>query len=193
MKGHIIAFEGPAGSGKGWHMDQARALAGEGAAFLERPRLPRDLGAAVGAWSSAYLEFMAISAAVMMPEKTFYSDRFLLSRWVYKAIEDGGRLDRDFERKLEESWHRMCALAQCEAMARIGYRPWGRPDAEVIVLLPSLEGLVSRRRMAFARGREYPFSPELELRLYREALARAQDIVLPALSFRELVPAEVLV
>lgn len=180
MCGHILAFEGPAGSGKGFHIDKLRASpeygGNEDVVFLERPKLARNLGPQVGAWSSSYLEYQAVSAAVMMPTRTFVVDRFLLSRWVYKAFEEFSGLDRDFVTNLQCGWYSMVELACAESDRRIGpatfeEHGWS-PQAHIKVLLPSLDQLCWNRLQS---GRQYPFNPQKELYLYREAALRTQD------------------
>lgn len=188
MRGNIVAYEGPAGSGKGFHLSKLQQLPNfggrEDVTFIPRPSLPRDLGPQLGAWSSSFLEYQAICAAVMMPERTFYVDRFVLSRWVYKAFEDGGQIDANLEYHVEMSWEQLGTVAVVEAMRRIGRtQVWTRPEATIFVLLPSLERLVANRRKAWAEsGRQYPFNPASELKMYREVALRVQDAHIPGLS-----------
>lgn len=180
----IIAYEGPAGSGKGFHISQLKGLLGDEptVSFLPRPSLPRDLGPQVGAWSSSYLEYMAISAATMMPETTFYVDRFILSRWVYKAIEEHGLVDLQLERKVAQSWFDMRNLADDEAHRRIGGVLRLHATADIKVLMPSIGQLAANRMQGRAQGREYPFSPCQELDLYRQVATRVGKANIPGLT-----------
>jgi hypothetical protein len=181
----IIAYEGPAGSGKGFHLSQLKGLLQHEASvkFLPRPSLPRDLGPEVGAWSSSYLEYMAIAAATMMPETTFYVDRFVLSRWVYKAIDtDNGLVDLQLERKVAQSWFDMRNLADDEAFRRIGGILRLHCEANIKVLMPSIGQLAANRMQGRAQGREYPFSPCQELDLYRQVATRIGRANIPGLT-----------
>lgn len=180
----IVAYEGPAGSGKGFHLSQLKGVLAneESVAFIPRPSLPRDLGPQVGSWSSSYLEYQAIAAATMMPEKTFYVDRFILSRWVYKAIEDHGLVEPKLEWKVAAGWEEMKELADNEAWRRIGGALRPSVTANIKVLLPSIGQLASNRMQGRAQGREYPFSPCQELDLYRQVAIRVQNARIPGIT-----------
>jgi len=168
----IIAWEGPAGSGKSWRIRQMQA--GEDVTILERPKLPRNLGPALGAWSSSWLEYQAVSAAVMWPKRTFVVDRFLLSRWVYRAIEEGELDEFKTRRRLQGCWDALVTMAQGEAWRRMGVWVNEPPQVLLNVLLPDLEELCERRRSGLADGKTYPFSPATELTLYAQ-VARLAD------------------
>lgn len=186
MRGNIVAYEGPAGSGKGFHLSKLQQLPNfggrEDVTFIPRPTLPRNLGPQLGAWSSSYLEYMAICAATMMPERTFYVDRFVLSRWVYKAFEENDQVDPQLERKVRASWNEMCELALCEAHRRIGVVLRRPAEATIRVLMPSLEQLCANRRVGMESGRSYPFSPCQELDLYRQVATRVKNAGIPGLA-----------
>lgn len=161
----IHAFEGPSGSGKGYAVEHW-----EGPALrMERPVLPRCLDPWAGAWSSSFLEYQAIAAATMSRQDVVV-DRFLLSRWVYRAWDDGTfKLRPTWYAEMNRSVRRLKTMAVAEAWDRIGQAIYLHPLVKLTVLLPELHVLEQQRSWT---GKYYPFSGLIETRLYREIAER---------------------
>ncbi len=163
MQGEIVAFEGPSGSGKSYHL---AIWESEGYRVLRRTPSPRVNTNGFGAWSSAGHEYTAIAAATMEPDVPVFVDRFLLSRWVYRALQfNRGVLTDEWQFEMIRSLRRMLSTASNDKADRMYAAPGLYPKITINVLLPSLEVLYMQRR---ASGKEYPFDAEQELTLYHE-------------------------
>jgi hypothetical protein len=171
----IYAIEGPAGSGKSTWLRRKRhelSLGDTKYMVLDRPTFPRQHETGMGAWSSSYLEYQAIAAAVMMPDRDYYVDRFLLSRWVYRAIQfNGGELTPNWRREMENSYHQLRTTAIAEANFRIDYNFYRTALVHITLLMPSLNQLMYQRAQASETLRVYPFDAATELRAYGEIFA----------------------
>lgn len=167
----IYAYEGPAGSGKGWEIQQLRALYPR-ANILDRPTMPREQEPWFGAYSSSYLEYQAIAFATMS-QKDVVVDRFMLSRWIYRAIQNNnGKLGSIWYNELTMSWRNLKNVAMMEAWNRLANKSLLQPTAIITVLLPPLHLLIGQREQS---GKEYPFSAKLELELYTEMIQKLQS------------------
>lgn len=156
----IYAYEGPSGSGKGYHLNLAEA---QGYNYLPRPTYPRNQGPHLGSFSSSSYEYTCIAYATMM-EQDVWADRFLLSRFVYRAFEEG-KLDPQAARvRIHNSWANMRELAQAEAMTRLGHSMMPI-SAHIYLLMPTVGRLQHQRHHS---GREYPFDLIQESRYYRD-------------------------
>lgn len=158
----IWAFEGPSGSGKGYSVEQ---FTNGGKEFIVpiRPVLPRCLDNWAGAWTSSFLEYQAIAAATMS-QKDVCVDRFLISRWIYRAMQfNNNILTDDWYEEMKRSFRRLKVMAVAEAWDRMGRVLYMHPTVELIVLLPSLNKLDAQRAQT---GKEYPFDAYYESLLY---------------------------
>lgn len=169
----IVAFEGPAGAGKDYALAQM-----EGGIKIERPtNLPRNMKPEMGAWTSSVFDYQAIAASVMFPHANVYVNRFLLSRFIYQAIEQGkDTLTREFEANVLKTYTNLLNTACDEADTRLDLvRAQYREQVTINVIIPDLETLVARRKKSSeVTGRRYPFSPQLERSLYLQAVERMQ-------------------
>lgn len=159
----IYAFEGPSGSGKGYQFS-AHALAHPDWFRMDRPHLPREMTSWMGAWSSSFLEYMAISAA-MFSGRDVLVDRFLFSRPVYRAMQfNNNQLLIGWRQDVIDSWEALQRSALGEASRRLGtvHLP---VTANIMVLLPPLSILLSRRQFT---NKEYPFDAKIESDLYEQ-------------------------
>lgn len=155
----IYAFEGPSGSGKGYQVEAFHS----GVMKLDRPVLPRCLDNWAGAWSSSFLEYQAIAAATMGRQDVCV-DRFLISRWVYRAMQfDGGMLRPQWYAEMARSFRRLKGMAVAEACDRMGNAIFLHPAVELVVLLPDLHKLELQRQQT---GKLYPFNGTAESVLY---------------------------
>lgn len=161
--GNIIAIEGPAGSGKST-LVKGLASVRPDLVTIERPTFGRSIGPALGSWSSSYLEYQAIAGATMT-EHTFLTDRFLLSRWVYRHFEGIGTGPSHSVDQMLNSYSNLHTTAMAEMVMRTGLGHTHPLCVFIIVLLPSLHNLIKQRRFG---GKHYPFGASKELYLYSE-------------------------
>ncbi len=162
MRGTIVAYEGPSGSGKSYKLKQLEGR------VIRRPNFSNERvhTPGFGAWSSSAQEYMCIAAATMEPDIPVYSDRFLLSRWVYRAIQSNkGYLSHEWKYEIIDSLRRMLSMASHDMCNRMDVAPGLYPEITINVRLPTLSTLNDYRGMS---GKEYPFDGETELRLYRQ-------------------------
>lgn len=154
----IWAVEGPAGAGKStWIAKQPENLF-----RIKRPEMPRNQGPVLGSWSSSLNEYAAITYATMFRADCLV-DRFLLSRAVYRAIEEGS---------LRSSWYRdmrsMYRSLLNTAVDQYHYRVDDthivlQPHVHITVLIPTEERLNQQRETC---DKMYPFKAGVEIYLY---------------------------
>jgi len=182
----ITAIEGPAGSGKSTMfeklIDTYKGYPNQ--TFFARPQFPRSMSPGLGAWGSSYLDYMAIAAAIMMPENDYWVDRFLISRTVYMAIQDNNsQLFPDWYQRLHNSYTMLVTTAICDANYRIALDFRDRPKVEIRVLVPSLKQLLVQREQASrTTGRSYAFRAETERALYLEVALGLQQEPIPGIA-----------
>ena len=159
---YIVAVEGPAGSGKSTWIRQ-QVLSKPDYHFIQRPQWPRQMNAEDGAINSSVYEFHGILDATLYRTPVLM-DRFLLSRWVYRALQSGS-LTNSFRSEMNSSWRNMRNCAVNEAHARLDQdKIYVQPPAHITVLLPAYSELSERRNKTV--GKTYPFSAQDELDLY---------------------------
>lgn len=160
---YLIAYEGPSGSGKGYNV--AKLAADEPHLWvMERPTFGRVLENWEGAWTSSYLEYQAVAAAVM-GVKNVLVDRFLISRWVYRAMQFGHNTPPEYcFEEMSTSFRNMVRMAIDERTLRLHGMAQSTFRCQIRVLLPTLDELQRRRALS---GKQYPFDAVQELALYR--------------------------
>lgn len=155
----IYVVEGPAGAGKSTYMETALFHL----PTIPRPTHPRFRGPAYGAMSQSVSDFNALMYAACYQEDVAV-DRFLISRWVYMWIEDQKNFSRHWYEIMDLSYRQLRQTAYSEAAARMGRQVRLFPTVEMLILLPTLDQLLSQRAMT---GKEYPMSAKQELDYYR--------------------------
>ncbi len=168
----IYAWEGPAGSGKDFRYNKAKTLLGSNIIPIDRPVLPRCLENWAGAWSSSFMEYQAAAAATMS-QKNVLCNRFLLSRWVYRAFQfNDGKLNDTWYAEMARSFRRLKTMAVAEAWDRMGQALYLHPNVEITVLLPDLHVLEHQRAIT---GKLYPFPAIYELNTYSYIAKQLQE------------------
>lgn len=174
----IYAFEGPSGAGKSYAVKKTIEMY-PNAPILERPAMPREQKPWFGAYSSSYLEYQAIAYATMSQGPVIV-DRFMMSRWIYRAIQDNnGRLQSAWYNELTTSWRNLKNVAMMEAWNRLANKSLLQPTAIITVLLPPLHQLQFQRQTT---NKQYPFPAQLELELYTEMAQRLRSDPIPGIS-----------
>jgi len=180
---HVLAIEGPAGSGKS---TLVRELVARG--YVQPPSdypRPREYVGIEGQRLSLLKDYNSLAFIATSTAPRVVLDRFLLSAFIYEFIRanraDPHPLKMDPAALVEgfECWASILDASSAlldswgSNTARTGKVSW-------LVYVPADETLHARRLHASREeGREYPFEAAAEAALYREAFYQLKDKVCP--------------
>lgn len=155
----IYVAEGPAGAGKSTLLQGIIEIRPE-TYCPPRPVYPRNRGPKAGAHSQSVYDYTAVLYAVINQEDV-WCDRFLASRIVYRWIENNNVDPMEtWYSDLKNSWTQLKITAIREANFRLEMNVRPQPVCKMHFLLPDLNTLCDNRLRS---GKDYPFSPALEL------------------------------